>query len=160
MTKVRADGNHRIVVVSGEADGDARDVFIEVAIAASNDVRFSFPSFPGRAEAHAFILRHDDELVGLLVAERVEWSYPTDWRTISLPRRSELADRTHRWLFGVVWVASQHRRQGFAHVLIDSALLHFGVAPSEVVWLEPFTQAGEALIRHYCPDALYVYPEC
>jgi GNAT superfamily N-acetyltransferase len=136
-----------------------RRLTYELAQVARRAGRYDFASFPapiGRGgpdpkQTRAFLFRHHDPSRGNAAAGYLVVSdEPTAGRYNPATRDSNEAGQGQvRPTVGLVFVAYHLRRGGIGSALIRAAAEHAGVAPSELAWWTPFTDAGAALAQSF-----------
>ncbi|MBI5016624.1 MAG: hypothetical protein HZB55_14175 [Deltaproteobacteria bacterium] len=159
------DGS-RVAVVPREAPLAQRRRAVAAFRAASREMRYSGSGYterePKELDSHAFLLYRGPRLIGLFIlARRTRWAEgvwndeePNGVADVSgwAVRKREQEDGT-LWSVDFMWIARNHRRQGFGRVLLQCAAGFLATAPEEFAWLPPFTRFGKAFIRHVRPTS-------
>lgn len=128
----------------------------EVALRANHELRFDFgiydPKEAHRFNTHALVYRRGARSLGLLLLQQHGEVWEANWggpsAAVELPRGDAV------WVVALVWVVPTVRRNRLATSLVEAALKFCGVSAAEVAWRTPFGQAGQALVRKYCPERL------
>jgi len=102
---------------------------------------------------HAFVPVLGDRTCGILVVRKKEcWTY--EWASENLVS----ADPVVRWCADRIWVEESYRRRGIARSTVAAAAKRFGVEVTEMGWVTPFSDDGEALARSLAPETVHMCP--
>ncbi len=98
---------------------------------------------------HAFIPVVGGKTAGLIVVRENE-CLQVNFRTLT-PVDRELVPK---WTVDRLWIYRPFRRQGIARATVQALLRYFQINISDLGWLMPFTERGEAFIYSLYPDRI------
>jgi hypothetical protein len=159
---VVASGELRIVLVRPDSSFWQRSRIEKIGRRANRDTRYDFPVYSAwneanhKLELHAFAAYLDDRGIALLLLGRRSTIWTAGWRNGRVVILEPEPAKVFRWTVGFVWVLPQFRRRGFATGLLQEASRFAEVPLEELAWFAPFSDEGALLVRHWCPERLWL----
>jgi len=149
-----------VVLLTGAARPEAREVAGQVARRAMKDTPFHLPAYDPldtSPDTRIFIARQDGRAVGLAVLRpRPRWAWWSwdDWDAERRPSTA-VAPMTS-WTVETIWTHPDVQTRGLATRLLKVASAQVEQRITSFGWRRPFTPSGEAFVRRHCPEGFWV----
>jgi hypothetical protein len=149
----------QLLLVDCSVPQAARSRIARVAMVAQR----SMPRYPAgydgtitEDDQRLYILANGSRAVAFVLTAFGERFWRLRWAPSEKFSLVDKAARTERTAtVGRVWVAGDNRRSGLAKELLSATGRHLSVEVAAVGWELPFTSAGRALVRSFCPDEFW-----
>jgi len=105
---------------------------------------------------HAYLLHTNNpgrRVIGLVFVLRRPYHYPMRWDA----EHSDGIVHSPTWCVEMLWTAYNYQRTGCAASLLKTAFTHLGIEPDDASWSHPFSEAGAAVVRRFCPVQFKAY---
>lgn len=154
---VWSDSDLRITVIHAYSPRPQQVRAGKTARVARRDTPFDISAYgpgegPDQYNVHVFLLHCRNRIIGLaafrlhLIRRQYTWiAYEQ--------KEDDFDESTSRvWTVDMIWVHKQHRGKGYAHRLLEQAMMFFDITSEMLGWSLPFTDTGKALAKSVCPE--------
>lgn len=147
-----------LLVTTGSPEAERR-LAAEVALRAMKDTPFHVPAYVAtdQGDTRVFIARAAGRAVGLAVLRpRPRWAWWSwdDWDAERRPSTA-VAPMTS-WTVETIWTHATAQGHGLARQILEVAAREVEQPISSFGWHRPFTPSGEACVRRWCPEGIWV----
>ncbi len=152
-------GEVEVLLLTNQSPESDRALAERVARRAMRDTPFHEPAFTvaDREDSRIFLARQAGVAVGFAVLRlRPRWAWWSwdDWDAERRP--STGVAPMSSWTVETIWVHAGWQGHGLAKRLLDVAAAQVGQPIESLGWHRPFTPSGEAFVRRWCPEGIWV----
>ena len=153
------DGGTEVLLLTNASPAPDRALAEQVARRAVRDTPFNHPAYTATDDhdTRVFIAREGGRAIGLAVLRpRPRWAWWSwdDWDAERRPAPG-VAPMVS-WTVETIWVHFGCKGRSLAKLILDAAATHVGQPISSFSWHRPFTPSGEAFVRRWCPEGIWV----